>query len=47
VIREVMGIRKRVAVSIGHRERLRRFAFGLGPHGEAVSGARTGGNEAA
>jgi hypothetical protein len=47
VIRDALGIRKRVAVSSTWRERLRRFAFGSQPQGEAVSGARIGGNEAA
>jgi hypothetical protein len=36
-----------VAVSIDHRDRLRRFASGLRPHGEAVSGARIGGEKVA
>ena len=47
VIREALGIRKRVAVSSSWRDRLRRFSFGSGPQGKAVSGARIGGNEAA
>jgi hypothetical protein len=49
-IREALGIRKRVAVSTEQRSRLRELAkaFGFKPkhHGEAVSGARIGGNEA-
>jgi hypothetical protein len=44
VIREVLGIRKRVAVSSSWRDRLRRFAFGSQPQGEAVSGSRSDGN---
>jgi hypothetical protein len=43
VIREALGIRKRVAVSSAWRERLRGFAFGSRPQGEPVSGARSGG----
>ena len=46
VIREALGIRKRVAVSNSWRQRLGRFAFGSRPQGEAVSGSRIGGNEA-
>jgi hypothetical protein len=46
VIREALGIRKRVAVSSRQRERLRRFGFGSSPHGEAVSAARIGGTAA-
>jgi hypothetical protein len=44
VIREALGIRKRVAVSSAWRDRLRRFAFGSGPQGKAVSAARIGGH---
>src|SRR6185295_9555279 len=43
VIREALGIRKRVAVSNSWRQRLGRFAFGSRPQGEAVSGSRIGG----
>jgi hypothetical protein len=46
VIREALGIRKRVAVSTSWRDRLRRFAFGSGPQDRTVSGARIGGREA-
>jgi hypothetical protein len=46
VIREALGIRKRVAVSIGQRERLRRFGFGSSPQENGVSAARIGGSGA-
>jgi hypothetical protein len=44
VIRDALGIRKRVAVSNSWRQRLGRFAFGSRPQGEVVSGARIGRN---
>ena len=51
VIREALGIRKRVAVSTKQRSRLGELAkaFGFKPkhHGEAVSRARIGGKEVA
>jgi hypothetical protein len=51
VIREALGIRKRVAVSTEQRSRLRRlakaFGFGSRHHSEAVSAARTGDKSAA
>jgi hypothetical protein len=51
VIREALGIRKRVATSTEQRSRLRKLAmaFGFKPkhHGEAVSGARIGGSDTA
>jgi hypothetical protein len=50
VIREALGIRKRVAVSTDQRSRLRRlanaFGFGSRHHREAVSAARIGESEA-
>jgi hypothetical protein len=45
-IREALGIRTRVAVSIGHRERLRRIGFGSRPQEKTVLAPRIGGNEA-
>jgi hypothetical protein len=45
VIREALGIRKRVAVSIGHRERQRHIGFGSSPQEIGVSAARIGGDE--
>jgi hypothetical protein len=47
VVREALGIQKRVAVSIGHRERLRRFGFGSASQETGVSASGTGGNEPA
>ena len=47
MIRDVLGIRKRVAVSIGHRERPRRIGFGSRPHQMPTLAARIGANEAA
>jgi hypothetical protein len=50
VIREALGIRKRVAVSTEQRSRLRKlaeaFGFGSRHHREAVSAARIGESEA-
>ena len=42
VIREALGIRKRVAVSNSWRQRLRRIGFGSRSQERAVSGARSG-----
>jgi hypothetical protein len=47
VIRDALGIRKRVAVSSTWRERLRRFSFGQRSQREPVSRARIGKGEAA
>ena len=51
VLREVLGLRKRAEISSEQRSRLRWLAkaFGFKPkhHGEAVSRARIGGNDAA
>jgi hypothetical protein len=46
-IREALGIRKRVAVSIGLRERLRRIGFGSNPQEKPTLRARTGEKDAA
>ena len=47
VIREALGIRKRVAVSSTWRDRLRRFSFGSQSQREAISAARIGDKSAA
>jgi hypothetical protein len=47
VIREALGIRKRVAVSIEHRERLGRIGFGSRTQEMPTLAARIGGDRAA
>ena len=51
VLREVLGLRKRTEISTEQRSRLgwlaKAFGFKSKHHGEAVSAARIGGNEAA
>jgi hypothetical protein len=47
VIREALGIRKRVAVTRTWRDRLRAIGFGSRPQGRAVLGARIGENDVA
>jgi hypothetical protein len=47
VIREALGIRKRVAVTRSWRDRLKRFGFGSRPQEMATSASRNDGNEAA